>query len=244
MNFSKFTQMVRLLWQDTCLEIFSDHPEHIKIKKEKTIVKNMDRIFKATLKISNEKGFQAMTMRNLSREAGLSMGALYAYFSSKEDLLEMLQRMGRTITEQVLGECLAVDEDPVEKLGKAIRTHLYLSEVLQPWFYFAYMEAKNLSEKGKERAVASELLTEKIFADIILEGQKKGLFVHQDSRLLAAVIKAMVQDWYVKRWKYAKRNVSVDHYARFLVEFVAAYCLAREPARRSELRGAGDELYR
>lgn len=243
MNFSEFTQMVKLLWQDTCLEIFSDHPEHIKIKKEKTIVKNMDRIFKATLNISNEKGFQAMSMRDLSREAGLSMGALYAYFSSKEDLLEMLQRMGRTITERVLGECLAEDEDPVEKLGKAIRTHLYLSEVLQPWFYFAYMEAKNLSEKGKERAVASELLTEKIFADIIIEGQKKGLFVHQDSRLLAAVIKAMVQDWYVKRWKYAKRNVSVDHYARFLVEFVAAYCLARDPARRAELKGAEDELY-
>jgi len=49
-----------------------------------------------------------------------------------------------------------------------------------------------------------------------------------DSLLVASVIKAMVQDWYVKRWKYAKRNVTVDQYAKLVVEFVEAFCLTPE----------------
>ena len=39
-------------------------------------------------------GFQAMTLRSLSRESGLSMGALYNYFSSKEDLLKIIHSYG------------------------------------------------------------------------------------------------------------------------------------------------------
>jgi hypothetical protein len=39
------------------------------------------------------------------------------------------------------------------------------------------------------------------------------------------VIKAMLQDWYLKRRKYAARKVSVEHYAAFLVDFVESYLL-------------------
>jgi hypothetical protein len=34
------------------------------------------------------------------------------------------------------------------------------------------------------------------------------------------VIKAMLQDWYVKRWKYARRQISVDNYAEFVIGFI------------------------
>jgi hypothetical protein len=30
----------------------------------------------------------------------------------------------------------------------------------------------------------------------------------------------MLQDWYLKRWKYARRQISVDDYAEFLIRFV------------------------
>jgi len=43
--------------------------------------------------------------------------------------------------------------------------------------------------------------------------------------LTASVIKAMLQDWYLKRSKYRKRNISVDHYARFVLQFVEAFIL-------------------
>ena len=228
MNYSEFQQLVNVSKHDICRQTLAENRKTIRVKKEKTVVKNLERIFDATLRISNEKGFQAMSIRDLSRAAGLSTGALYAYFSSKEELLEMLQRQGRNITQRILVERIDSESDPLAKLRTAIRTHLYLSEAMQPWFYFSFMETKNLPASEREKAIGSELYTEKIFMDILKQGQEEGVFVPRDLQLAASMIKAKLQDWYLKRWKYTKRNVSVDHYAGFLLEVVETFHLSRK----------------
>jgi AcrR family transcriptional regulator len=226
MNYAEFQKQVSLSRQDIYREVFAENRKTIRVKKEGTVVKNLERIFNATLKISNKKGFQAMSMRDLSREADLSMGALYSYFKSKEELLEMLQHQRRTITRRILAEHIEAEHDPAARLNAAIRTHLYLSEVMQPWFYFAYMETKNLSKKQQAEAIESELFTENIFVEILAQGQARGVFINRDRRLTASLIKSMLQDWYLKRWKYARRKISVDHYARFVLKFVQAFIMA------------------
>ena len=227
MDYADFQKKINPSRQDICREVYQENRRSIRVKKEDTVVKNLERIFSATLKISNNKGFQAMSMRDLSRETGLSMGALYSYFSSKEDLLAMLQNQRRTITRRILEGCIDQESDPVARLRAAIRTHLYLSEAMQPWFYFSYMEAKNLSQKEQDLAVASELYTEKLIEDILRQGLRRGDFIGRDPQLTASVIKAMLQDWYLKRRKYANRRITVDHYAQFVVQFAEAFILER-----------------
>jgi AcrR family transcriptional regulator len=234
MDYAEFQKQVSLSKQDICREVFAQNRNSIRVKKEDTVVKNLERIFSATLKISNEKGFQAMSMRDLSRETRLSMGALYSYFASKEALLAMLQHQRRTITKRILQEHIDKESDPAGRLRAAIFTHLYLSEAMQPWFYFSYMEAKNLSKEEQALAVASELYTEQIFADILIQGQAGGSFLFREPQLTAGVIKAMVQDWYLKRSKYRKRNISVDQYGRFVLQFVEAFIL---PQNAHKYRG-------
>ena len=225
MTYAEFQKQIKISRQQICREVFVENRDSIRVKKENTVVKNLERIFSATLKISNKKGFQAMSMRDLGRETKMSMGALYSYFSSKEDLLAMLQHQRRTITRRILEVSIEDESDPAAKLRAAILTHLYLSEVMQPWFYFSYMEAKNLSKREQELAVASELYTEKLFADILKQGQSRGCFLPRDPQLTASIIKAMLQDWYLKRSKYRKRNLSVDQYAKFLLQFLEAFII-------------------
>jgi AcrR family transcriptional regulator len=226
MKYREFKRLLDLSRQDLYRETIAENRKTIRVKKHETVVKNLEKIFDATLKISNKKGFQAMSMRDLSRETGLSMGALYSYFASKEELLEMLQRHGRTASRRILEQGIALHTEPEATLRTALRTHLYLSEAMQPWFYFSYMEAKNLTGVERQRAVDSELYSERIFAEILRQGQEDGTFRPSDYRLAASVIKAMLQDWYLKRWKYAKRNVSVDEYADFLLDWVDSFVLA------------------
>ena len=38
--------------------------------------------------------------------------------------------------------------------------------------------------------------------------------------MTASLLKAMLQDWYLKRWKYAGRRISVDQYVDFLINFM------------------------
>jgi AcrR family transcriptional regulator len=226
LKFETFKSLVSLSIEDLCKELFLDNRESIKIKKEGVAVKNLVKIFNAALSLSNEKGFKAMSLRDLSTEAGLSMGALYTYFQSKDELLQMIQRQGRMVVKRIMqGQIEGVD-DPRVRLRRVIQSHLYLSEVMQPWFYFSYMETKNLDKEEHKRAIEAELFTEKILIDIIKQGQEKGVFMTVETELAGAVLKAMLQDWYLKRWKYARRRISVEKYAGFLINLVETRLLA------------------
>ncbi len=238
-SFSTFAEKVLLSQQEVCLEVFRERRGSGMVKKDKTVARNLPRIFAAALAISRDKGFQAMTMRDLGRETGLSLGALYAYFSGKEELLAMLQQTGRTVSQRILQDSVEQAVGPQEKLLAAIRTHLYLSEAMQDWFYFSYMEARNLSPEEREKAVASELYTEDLLAEIISDGLSRGVFRHGDGRPVASAVKALLQDWYVKRWKYAKRGVSVDQYADFIWDFVRAFCRNGESAQENLSKEGG-----
>lgn len=223
MTYAEFNKIVTLSKRDIYQETIAENRETMRVKKEKTVVKNLEKIFGAVLKISNRKGFNAMSMRDLSQESGLSMGALYTYFSSKDELLEMLQNQRRSISERIWREQVAQKTTVLDKLKAAIFTYVYLSEAMQPWFYFSFMEAKNLNKTERDKAVASDLGLEKVFENIIIQGQKEGVFRQVDSRLAASILQSMLQDWYLKHSKYTKRNISVDQYAETIHEFLMRF---------------------
>jgi TetR/AcrR family transcriptional regulator, cholesterol catabolism regulator len=220
MKFSEFKNMAQLSMEEICRDTFRKNQDSIKIKKEAVAVKNLAAIFHTTLRLSNEKGFQTMSLRELSRASGLSMGALYSYFTSKDELLEMIQDQGRRLILKIMAAVVDMGAPATEKLRAAIRGHLYLTEVMQPWFYFSYMETKNLDKRRQKKAIEGELATEKLFIDILEEGIRSNDFQAADPVLTASLLKAMLQDWYLKRWKYAGRRISVDQYADFLVGFM------------------------
>jgi TetR/AcrR family transcriptional regulator, cholesterol catabolism regulator len=235
MTYDDFCQQVEIskmqIYQESFAAQKSSGRESKRIKKEKTAVKNLDSIFGAVLKISNKKSFKSMSMRDLSQECGLSIGALYNYFSGKDELLEMLQHQRRAITGNILKERTGSESTAPGKLKAFIFTHLFLSEAMQPWFYFSFMETKNLSQSEKQKAVESEMATEKMISDILIEGQEQKLFHMHDPRLGAGMIKAMLQDWYLKRGKYAGKNISVDQYAEYLIAFIEAFFLKDDKGR-------------
>jgi AcrR family transcriptional regulator len=241
MKYADFAKLIQARKQEIYRETLADNRNVIRVSKEATVIKNLEKIFEATLRISNEKGFQAMSMRELAEASGLSSGGLYAYFPGKGELLEMLLRHGRNVVRRILASCIEAEPDSLSKLRAAIRTHLYLSESMQSWFYFSYMEARNLSKDEREKAIESELATEKLFADIVREGQAEALFGQRDPQLTAGVLKAMVQDWYLKRWKFSRRKVAVDQYSDFVIEFSESFltpseAVSRRPKKESQRR--------
>ncbi len=236
MKFDQFKQTALISMEEICRETFRKNQTSIKIKKEAVAIKNLSNIFDCALRLSNEKGFPAMSLRDLSRASGLSMGALYSYFTSKEDLLEMIQDQGRRLTRTILSEWIDPEAPPMDQLRAAIRSHLYLTEMMHPWFYFSYMETKNLGKAQQKKSIEGELATEQMFADILEKGAEGGFFKLDPSQLTASAIKALLQDWYVKRWKYTRRRITVDAYADFVVGFVESAIGVRTSARVKEAK--------
>jgi AcrR family transcriptional regulator len=213
LSFEKFSREFDITVEDICREYYLKNRETINIKKEAVAIKNLVTILNTTLKLSNDKGFQAMTLRDLSRESGLSMGALYTYFTSKDELFRIIHNHGMNMITMALVNRIREETDPSVKLRKAISIHLYLSEIMHQWFYFLYMETRNLQKEERKLSIESEIFTEQIFIDILKQGVKNGIYSIENITLTSAIIKALLQDWYLKRWKYSKRKTSIDQYA-------------------------------
>src|SRR5216683_2284102 len=84
----------------------------------------MERLLEHAARIFCDKGYEGASMRDLSRACGMSVAGLYHYFSSKEELLYLIQKHAfRTIIDQVRRR-LAVSDDPEERVRIFIENHL------------------------------------------------------------------------------------------------------------------------
>ncbi|MDT0633564.1 TetR/AcrR family transcriptional regulator [Spectribacter hydrogenoxidans] len=208
---------------ELCRAIYAEHGDSVSVQNETIAVANLARIVDATLAIANRKGFAAMSLRDLARRTGLSLGGLYAYFQSKDELVAVIQRQGQRQIEQVLRRQVDQHVTARARLDEAIRAHVLLSEILRPWFVFLYMEARHLGQAERRQAVAMEEATEEIFAAIIREGQADGSFRDTDALAAAAMLKAVLQDWYLKHGKHGRRGQTAAGYARAVQELATRY---------------------
>jgi AcrR family transcriptional regulator len=191
----------------------------ITVKRRKPALENLEKIFRATFKLANDVGFRAMNLRDLCRETGLSMGGLYGYISGKDQLAEMIEDVVRHATHEMprMFEDLT---DPLDKLEALVRASIYVSEILQPWFYFVFMDSRVLQAAQRNTAKESELHVQALIAGVIAQMPRRA---EGKPELLAAHVMAMFQDWYVKRWKYRAADVSPDQFADSAVRMMRGY---------------------
>ena len=63
------------------------------------------KIIKAARAVFANKGYHDATMDDVAKEVGVSKGALYSYFASKEDLLKEINLLGHQTLRSILFEC-------------------------------------------------------------------------------------------------------------------------------------------
>jgi len=202
--------------------IVQRHDARITVKRAAKAHDNLQKIFDATFHLANKVGFATMTLRDLCGETGLSMGGLYGYIASKDDLSAMIEDVVRYVG-ATLPTWFAGQADPLVRLNSMLRGHIFASELLQPWFYFVFMESRRLSGQQKAVARQAELHFQEEIGRQLMES---GVADAGEAQLVASHFQALIQDWYVKRWKYKSQGVSVDAFA----DSVSRLCLLQARA--------------
>ena len=204
-----------------CEELFRLYGDTIRIRKAHVAIPNLEKVILAALDIGSRKGFHSTTTRDLAEASGLSMGAIYSYVESKETLLQMILSAVGFAVEQVIAPP-EPDEatDPAMRLRGLIRRHVQVTDVMQRWFYFAFLEVKAFDKAARDMALRSELRTEALLAEAIRDGIAQGIYLPGDPQMLAGLIKPLLQDWYIKRWKFRKRGISSAAYVDTVTGFI------------------------
>ncbi|MGB1580338.1 MAG: helix-turn-helix domain-containing protein, partial [Nevskiales bacterium] len=111
-NLQQFRRDLGLSMQGLARTMYRNNAERFKVQKEAVAVRNISNILDATLALANRKGFAAMSLRDLSERTGLSLGGLYAYIGSKDDLVALIQAFGIDTTQRILQEQTEGIRDP------------------------------------------------------------------------------------------------------------------------------------
>jgi len=213
-----------------CEAIVLQHQNTIRTRKPHVAVAKLEKIVDTILTLSNKQGFHATSLREISTVSGVSMGGLYSYFDSKDTLLMMiLGQVSGSVRRVLDNPPETVKSNPLEHLRWLVTAHIGLTEIMLPWFVFSFMEAKAFPPVGKKLAVESEEETERILSAVLEQGVRDGMFHSDRPEFAAALIKPMLQDWYVKRSKWRRRGVSAAEYSERLCAFIEdALCVTGE----------------
>lgn len=124
-----------------------------------------------------EKGFEAVSIRELAKEAGVNVAMVSYYFGSKEKLFEALIAEKFPQTRKQLSEIGKKDISPWEKLLQTV--DLYAEKFFQGRnFHRMIMREMSLSQRPEHVRLITDHLSQNlgIIRGFILEGQKQSLF--------------------------------------------------------------------
>ena len=219
MNFKQFKKKYQLKDSELFAEFYDLFEDTIDIKNKSIAVDKLATIINATFKLSASQSFSNMSLRQLSDETQISMGGLYAYIKNKQQLSLYIHQFLNHFAENIM---IQVDiSDDYQTLENTIKSHIYLSEIMQPWFFFAFMESKNLNKEQKKYAIQSELMMENKIMQAISKGQELEIYSKTLSpKTMATHIKPLLHDWYLKRWKYKQRKINIEDFCFSVMAFM------------------------
>ncbi len=199
-SFSSFIDTFPLQGRAIYRRLFERHADVVQTQKEKFAVANLEKILTATFEISSTSGFDKMSLRDLSKKADMSMGAIYSCITKKEDIALMVADAVRLSGEFTREHAMQAESSWLQ-IEQSIRFHLYASTVLQPWYFFLYFETRSLPDLMQQESKQMELEAIDNFQSTIKNGIDCNEFTQTDSLMVANMIVVMLEDWYLKPWK-------------------------------------------
>jgi AcrR family transcriptional regulator len=144
-----------------------------------------ERLLAAALTLFAERGFEGASVQEVVATAGVTKGAMYHYFSSKDDLLyEIYARVLRMQMERL--EKVAAQDLPVEERVHAAAADVVATTIENlPSTTIFFRSLHQLSEDKQKEVRRERRRYHETFRDMILEGQRVGVFRDDVSAELA-----------------------------------------------------------
>jgi AcrR family transcriptional regulator len=150
------------------------------------------RLYEAAISLFGERGYHAVSVRDLAGELGMAPGALYAHVPSKQHLLFELVRLGHEEHRDHLKEALlGAGSDPADQVRALTRAHVALHLRFAPLARVTNRELRALTDEQLAEVVRIRTESEQMFQDVIERGIRLGEFWTEQPRLAVLAIGAM-----------------------------------------------------
>ncbi|SDU11103.1 TetR/AcrR family transcriptional regulator [Desulfobacula phenolica] len=192
------------------------------IKNPELVSKRRRQIIDSTVQLFIEHGYHKTTTRMIAKAANFSIGSLYEYVSSKEDLLYLVCNAIHEEVRDAVEKALSNKDKGKERLAEAIRQYFYVCDKMGDHILLMYQVTQFLPEKWKKRVLVNELDITDVFINALSSLSGKDIFPTLDAKILNLVghnISVLGQMWAFRRW-HMQRNFTIEEYIDIQTDFI------------------------
>jgi AcrR family transcriptional regulator len=192
------------------------------IKNPELVRERRRQIIDSTVKLFIEHGYHKTTTRMIARASHFSIGSLYEYVSSKEDLLYLVCKTIHEEVKQAVEKALSNTDKEKERLAAVIREYFYVCDTMADHILMMYQVTQFLPGKWKEQVLENELNITDIFITALSSISGKNSFPILDGKILNLVghnISVLGQMWAFRRW-HVQRNFTIEEYIKIQTNFI------------------------
>lgn len=173
--------------------------------KQKEIVESVRRIISA-------KGIESLTIHQIAKDLGVTDGALYRHFKSKNEIIGLLiEDIERTLLETIKTAAGKIS-NPINKLENILSSHLSYAEQRKGVSFIVINETLNLQDRNLKRKMLKVIHTYlKEIKAILIDGAGAGK-IRRDIDFVSAsiaffgMVQSMVTLWALSGFRYSLKK--------------------------------------
>ncbi len=188
------------------------------VADEKRLLEGKERIAAAAAGLFLNGGYHSTSVREIAQKAGLSVGSVFNYFTSKEEILFFLFSRNQERAQDTLREQRAEFErlkaqgvDPKDLLWLAYQSYARLIDEMRRYTVLGYQELKSLTVAEQRRILEGEERLQQFLEEVLSYGVEQGAFPGGDVNLKAHCLMVLAQSWAVRHWAL-KHFTKIDDY--------------------------------
>jgi TetR/AcrR family transcriptional regulator, cholesterol catabolism regulator len=193
---------------------------HASVKDERLVEKRRNEMIRGAVTLFKQKGFHRTTTREIAKAAGFSIGTLYEYIRTKEDILYLVCD---SIYDEVRLELedMDLERGTLESLTLGVAHYFQVMDRMQDEVLVMYQEAKSLSKDALPYVLKKEFEMVAMFEKLIQRYVENREHQFQESQihLLAQNIFVQGQMWGFRRWALQKKY-SINEYTKLQTELL------------------------
>ena len=175
------------------------------------------KISEIALNLFAERGYAAVSMRQIASKVGLQVGALYNYFPDKQTILsELLINHMENLLKTWDKQKLPKKSDKLLEFFVDFHIEFHLNRPEE--VFIAYMELRNLNPDNFQKIEKLRNKYERILIEILTTGVKDNLFSCKETKVTSLAIIGMLKE--VNTWYKKGGKISVPEVKRIYQEIV------------------------
>ena len=178
------------------------------VKDRALIERRHEQICDAALHLFARKGYHQTSVREIAEASHLSVGALYTYIKTKEDILLLVYHRIFGLFQVKMSEAMVKSGNPTAQLRAAIEATLKLYDDYHDLILVLYQESHALRREALQQLFEVDRRYVSMVQAIIERGKREGHLVTEDPNLAAIMILFLCAVWPLKRWNLKKYDLA------------------------------------